>query len=189
MNVRVGKAVTKALRNQSLQRVVCNAQRPFSTSFRLSESAQVQDSKNTSERETLEVQHISDLLRTIRDRTDPAHRNLIPVRSPILWSETLGLQLASRNSLSDPATRSSDPPPPRRMQDSYCQVDLPFASNPLLLEKYTNASGGIRTGKLMEHLDSLAGSIAYKHVLGPGQTIDRDLPKKGFYLVTASVDR
>lgn len=47
------------------------------------------------------------------------------------------------------------------MHDSYTQVLLPFASEPQLLEQYTNASGGIRTGKLMEHLDSLAGSIAF----------------------------
>ncbi|KZT05215.1 Thioesterase/thiol ester dehydrase-isomerase [Laetiporus sulphureus 93-53] len=73
------------------------------------------------------------------------------------------------------------------MHDSYCELSLPFASSPELLERYTNASGGIRTGMLMEHLDSLAGGIAYKHVLGPG--VD-ELPKdQPFYMVTASVDR
>ncbi|KAI0776841.1 Thioesterase/thiol ester dehydrase-isomerase [Trametes elegans] len=73
------------------------------------------------------------------------------------------------------------------MHDSYCEIRLPFASNPELLENYTNASGGIRTGLLMEHLDSLAGSIAYKHMLGPDVAA---LPKNvGFYMVTASVDR
>lgn len=76
---------------------------------------------------------------------------------------------------------------PRRMHDSYCEITLPFASNPQLLESYTNASGGIRTGLLMEHLDSLAGSIAYKHMLGPDVSA---VPKNnGFYMVTASVDR
>ncbi len=73
------------------------------------------------------------------------------------------------------------------MQDSYCEIQLPFASSPEFLENYTNASGGIRTGLLMEHLDSLAGSIAYKHMLGPDVS---KLPKDaGFYIVTASVDR
>ena len=73
------------------------------------------------------------------------------------------------------------------MQDSYCEILLPFASSPEVLEKYTNASGGIRTGLLMEHLDSLAGSIAYKHVLGPKvSALPRDA---GFYIVTASVER
>ena len=76
---------------------------------------------------------------------------------------------------------------PRHMHDSYCEIMLPFASSPELLEQYTNASGGIRTGMLMEHLDSLAGGIAYKHMLGPGVTsLEKDA---GFYIVTASVDR
>jgi hypothetical protein len=41
----------------------------------------------------------------------------------------------------------------------------------------------------MEHFDSLAGSIAYKHMLGPSvQTLGR-IQERGFYIVTASVDR
>lgn len=40
----------------------------------------------------------------------------------------------------------------------------------------------------MEHLDSLAGSIAYKHILGPVQNVG-NLEQSGFYIVTASVDR
>ncbi|KAF9472834.1 Thioesterase/thiol ester dehydrase-isomerase [Pholiota conissans] len=75
------------------------------------------------------------------------------------------------------------------MHDSYTELSLPFGSSAELFEQYTNASGGIRTGKLMEHLDSLAGSIAYKHMLGPGvQTLGR-IQETGFYIVTASVDR
>ena len=78
-------------------------------------------------------------------------------------------------------------PVPRRMHDSYCEIRLPFASSPVLLENYTNASGGIRTGLLMEHLDSLAGSIGYKHMLGPEA---KELPHNvDFYIVTASVER
>ncbi|KAI0297016.1 hypothetical protein B0F90DRAFT_1875853 [Multifurca ochricompacta] len=53
------------------------------------------------------------------------------------------------------------------MHDSYTEIILPFHSDPHLLDQYTNTSGGLRTGKLFEHLDSLAGSIAYKHFLGP----------------------
>lgn len=37
---------------------------------------------------------------------------------------------------------------------------LPFVSSPHLLEQYTNQSGTIRFGMLMEHLDALAASIA-----------------------------
>ncbi|KAI5993806.1 thioesterase thiol ester dehydrase-isomerase [Pisolithus orientalis] len=79
--------------------------------------------------------------------------------------------------------------PPRCMHDTYSQIVLPFASSPELFEQYTNASGGLRTGMLMEHLDSLAGSIAYKHMLGPSvETLGR-LQERGFYIVTASVER
>ena len=118
---------------------------------------------------------------------------MLPVRSKGLWSETL-------NTLGMPesaSTASSQEHPAdasgtrelvgRRMHDSYCEFVLPFASSPELLENYTNASGGIRTGLLMEHLDSLAGSIAYKHMLGPdAQSLPKD---SGFYIVTASVER
>ncbi|KAF9040128.1 HotDog domain-containing protein [Panaeolus papilionaceus] len=41
----------------------------------------------------------------------------------------------------------------------------------------------------MEHLDSLAGSIAYKHMLGPGTHTLGRIDERGFYIVTASVDR
>ncbi|KAF8525581.1 Thioesterase/thiol ester dehydrase-isomerase [Hysterangium stoloniferum] len=75
------------------------------------------------------------------------------------------------------------------MHDSYSEMVLPFGSKPELLEQYINASGSIRVGKLIEHLDSLAGSIAYKHVLGPGETLLGDLRKRGFFIVTAAVDR
>ncbi|KAI0085600.1 Thioesterase/thiol ester dehydrase-isomerase [Irpex rosettiformis] len=74
------------------------------------------------------------------------------------------------------------------MTDSYCEVLLPFHSSSDLLEAYTNTSGGIRTGKLMEHLDSIAGSIAYKHMLGPVESVG-NVTGLGFYVVTASVDR
>ncbi|KAF9264624.1 Thioesterase/thiol ester dehydrase-isomerase [Marasmius fiardii PR-910] len=75
------------------------------------------------------------------------------------------------------------------MHDSYTEIILPFSSSTELYEKYTNATGGIRTGKLMEHLDSLAGSIAYKHMLGPGvQTLGK-IHERGFYIVTAAVQR
>ncbi|KAJ3894452.1 Thioesterase/thiol ester dehydrase-isomerase [Lentinula edodes] len=74
------------------------------------------------------------------------------------------------------------------MHDSYTEFVLPIASNPNLLEEYVNASGGIRTGKLMEHLDSLAGSISYKHVLGPTKS-ELKVEEMGLYIVTAAVER
>lgn len=116
------------------------------------------------------------------------------MRSRVKWSDSLRdvLNSASTSTHTLPSTSESDSSnsalEPRPMSDSYCELLLPFASSPDLLETYTNTSGGIRTGMLMEHLDSLAGSIAYKHVLGPG--VDATwVHEKGFYIVTASVDR
>lgn len=124
--------------------------------------------------------------------------SVVPVRSKGLWSQALSKLaipnsppsipqesgIAGSNGAAGAAGRDLVP---RRMQDSYCEILLPFASNPELLENYTNASGGIRTGLLLENLDSLAGSIAYKHQLGPDtQALPKDA---GFYIVTASVER
>jgi acyl-coenzyme A thioesterase 9 len=41
----------------------------------------------------------------------------------------------------------------------------------------------------MEHLDSLAGSIAYKHVLGSSVESVGAISDAGFYIVTAAIDR
>ena len=56
---------------------------------------------------------------------------------------------------------------------------------------FTSNGSSLRSPRtrLMEHFDSLAGSIAYKHMLGPSvQTLGR-IQERGFYIVTASVDR
>lgn len=76
------------------------------------------------------------------------------------------------------------------MHDSYSEILLPFAQDPQLLDRYVNSSGGVQTGKLMENLDSLAGSIAYKHMLGPDSASGtKDIRDRTFYIVTASCDR
>ncbi|KAH8115124.1 Thioesterase/thiol ester dehydrase-isomerase [Phellopilus nigrolimitatus] len=137
--------------------------------------------------ETHNVTTIDTLLNQIRSRSNPAYRSIMPMRAGSLWSESL---LDSSREVPSPAPPARAPDTsPRRMHDSYAQIELPFASSPALLEQYVNAWGGIRTGKLMEHLDSLAGSIAYKHMLGPGvETLGR-VQERGFYIVTAAVDR
>lgn len=111
--------------------------------------------------------------------------------SPMLWSDAILASLTSTSATYDatPPPPLSDPLPPRHGHDSYSELVLPFASNKELFEQYTNASGGIRTGKLMEHLDFLAGSISYKHVLGRGVELLGCTQQRGFYIVTASVDR
>lgn len=117
----------------------------------------------------------------------------MPIRSHTLWSEALlrgDRALDNTTSQKTAATKQQSADAelvPRNMHDSYSELLLPFASNPQLFEGYTNATGGIRTGMLMEHLDSLAGGIAYKHLLGPEvESLSKDI---GFYVVTASVDR
>ncbi|GLB44663.1 putative thioesterase thiol ester dehydrase-isomerase [Lyophyllum shimeji] len=133
------------------------------------------------------------LLKVVRTRTDPAYTTVMPMRTPILWSEALlnsAREAPGQEETTDQATPLlHDPTVPRNMHDSYSELVLPFGSSSQVKEEYINAWGGIRTGKLMEHLDSLAGSIAYKHMLGPGvQTLGR-IQERGFYIVTASVDR
>lgn len=50
------------------------------------------------------------------------------------------------------------------MGDSFTEAVLPFSSDPELLEEYLTFSGTVRVGKLLEDLDALAGTIAYKCV-------------------------
>lgn len=142
--------------------------------------------------ETQDIKALDDLLKVVSEKANPAHHNII-LRTPVLWSEALlNATSTSKSSNEDhpiEAPAPEQPLPPRYMHDTYAEILLPFASSPELLERYTNAWGGLRTGMLMEHLDSLAGSISYKHMLGPDvETIGR-IRERGFYMVTASVDR
>lgn len=116
----------------------------------------------------------------------------MPMRTPILWSQALlNATSTSKSFESHPVETPApeQPLPPRYMHDTYAEILLPFASSPELFERYTNAWGGLRTGMLMEHLDSLAGSISYKHMLGPDVETLGHINERGFYIVTASVDR
>ena len=72
---------------------------------------------------------------------------IVPLRIPVLWSEAL--LNAARKSPSDPKGEMGSPEPlvPRNMHDSYSEIILPFGSSSRVMEEYTNASGGIRTGK------------------------------------------
>ncbi|KAF6250835.1 HotDog domain-containing protein [Scenedesmus sp. NREL 46B-D3] len=60
------------------------------------------------------------------------------------------------------------------------RVEYPFTEDRFLLEMYRNPWGFLRMGRLLEDLDSLAGSIAFAHCQIPG------LPPP--LLVTAAVD-
>ncbi|KAG1758127.1 Thioesterase/thiol ester dehydrase-isomerase [Suillus occidentalis] len=116
----------------------------------------------------------------------------MPMRTPILWSQALLNATSTSKSFESHPVETPAPEqslPPRYMHDTYAEILLPFASSPELFERYTNAWGGLRTGMLMEHLDSLAGSISYKHMLGPDVETLGHINERGFYIVTASVDR
>ncbi|KAH7547620.1 acyl-coenzyme A thioesterase 2, chloroplastic [Ziziphus jujuba] len=58
-----------------------------------------------------------------------------------------------------------------------------FSSDYTLREQYRNPWNGIRTGKLLEDLDALAGTIAFKHCC------NEDGTTRSLLLVTASVDK
>ena len=70
-----------------------------------------------------------------------------------MWSKALLKQTVLESTLSDggsapPAFSDfEDSLTPRNMGDSYSELVLPFGSSSEILEQYTNASGGIRTGK------------------------------------------
>lgn len=51
----------------------------------------------------------------------------------------------------------------KSMSDSYIEEYLPIKSDPGVREDYINVYGHIRVGRLLEHLDALAGSISYAH--------------------------
>lgn len=113
----------------------------------------------------------------------------MPMRANLPWSQTLLNSSRAPVTQHAPLPNESPEETERFMHDSYSQIELPFASSLELLEQYVNAWGGIRIGKLMEHLDSLAGSIAYKHMLGPTVETISNVKERGFYIVTAAVDR
>lgn len=77
---------------------------------------------------------------------------------------------------------------PKRMMQSYASFPLRFRDEPEVLEGYISSWGGIRIGKVLEDLDSLAGEASYKHVLGSRPT-ESDHEMNPIFIVTASVDR
>lgn len=74
----------------------------------------------------------------------------MPMRASSLWSEAL-LNASTKDEQQtgneENKSHTKFSLVPRNMHDSYCEVVLPFSSSSQLLENYTNASGGIRTGK------------------------------------------
>jgi acyl-coenzyme A thioesterase 9 len=71
----------------------------------------------------------------------------------------------------------------KSISDSYIRMVLPFGSDLNFRNQFMNARGQLRSGKILEELDSFAGSVAYKHC------DDGDFNTDSPTLVTASFDR
>nr|XP_019014755.1 thioesterase [Kwoniella pini CBS 10737]OCF53536.1 thioesterase [Kwoniella pini CBS 10737] len=125
---------------------------------------------------------------------------------PAPWLSSHSPDLASQtdSSAHDAGTKTLEPISeevllrPKHMSESFTSFDLPLASDAKLYERYVNTSGGFRMGKLLEHLDSLAGAVAYRHCLPtPRASYQTDSSiafhemssRAGLYLATASADR
>uniref|UniRef100_A0A8C7LB76 Acyl-CoA thioesterase 9 n=1 Tax=Oncorhynchus kisutch TaxID=8019 RepID=A0A8C7LB76_ONCKI len=91
--------------------------------------------------------------------------------------------LADRLSLSNQLAGSQDELPVRRMKDSYIEAHLPLGTDPTLREKYLNYLKGVRFGRILEDLDSLAVLICYSH------THNKTLQRSPLSIVTALVDK
>ncbi|KAI7898149.1 acyl-CoA hydrolase [Cokeromyces recurvatus] len=107
-------------------------------------------------------------------------QNVYTVKPTGFWRDKI-LQHESKKPVTSPSK-------PRKlidktMKDSYIVEYLPFKSSPALLDDYIFSDGRIRTGKLLEDLDALAGAIAYKHI------DNGDPDASPVTVVTASVDR
>ncbi|KEI42766.1 uncharacterized protein L969DRAFT_92191 [Mixia osmundae IAM 14324] len=109
----------------------------------------------------------------------------------MLARRRLAVTWAERKTRKSPSADAAFTPLPlerRRMSDSYLSWDLPLESDGKLLDEYIGADYQIRLGRLLEDLDTLAGCVAYLHILPDIASFD-DLDKYGVFLVTAAVDR
>ncbi|KAL0491003.1 mitochondrial acyl-coenzyme A thioesterase [Acrasis kona] len=70
----------------------------------------------------------------------------------------------------------------KRPSDSFISICLPLSTEESSREVYVTTTGGMRIGRLLEDLNSLAGEVAYKHSDGFNQ--DRPLT-----ILTATVDK
>jgi acyl-coenzyme A thioesterase 9 len=95
-----------------------------------------------------------------------------------LW----GMRLAESEADGQGGKDDNDAEPvPKPASASHTAMTYDFADNPMLGEHYRNPYGSVRIGRVLEDLDALAGTIAFKHT--------RPRAPKRLMLVTASVDR
>ncbi|KAJ3101395.1 Acyl-coenzyme A thioesterase 9, mitochondrial [Phlyctochytrium planicorne] len=105
----------------------------------------------------------------------------------VLWDVSSHLYLERKEAAKKEVPRDGSSPKPvlvaKSMSDSFVDEYLLFKSDEGVREDYINSYGSIRIGKIMEDLDALAGSVAYRHC-DDGRD---DTPP--LTIVTASVDR
>ncbi|CAF92613.1 unnamed protein product, partial [Tetraodon nigroviridis] len=86
--------------------------------------------------------------------------------------------MAERVSLSSMLAKSQNDLPPKRMKDSYLEVHLPLGSELQLREKYLTFHNTVRFGRILEDLDSLAGSHdQYRSFVGPKHKVSHMNPR------------
>ena len=109
----------------------------------------------------------------------PAGTHKSPITSK-LWAERAAAAKAEGDSshADAPAFLLTKAP-----SESAVSVDYNFKSDPVLRDRYRNATGGVRFGDLFEDMDALAGNVSFKHA-DDGNPATRPL-----LLVTASVDQ
>lgn len=77
----------------------------------------------------------------------------------------------------------------RSWSDSHTRIVYNFSENEEMMDRYSNPWGGLRTGRLLEDLDALAGTVAHKHCLAPLDPHTNAPSSPLQNLVTAAVDR
>ena len=96
-----------------------------------------------------------------------------------LWEQRLAEREAADSHKSIPPETADRPV--KTARDSRVDILMPFGSDEHLRMTYTSPWGFVRTGRIIEDLDALAGNVAFRHC----QINGSPLPN----LVTASVDR
>lgn len=116
--------------------------------------------------ESATVRRLQELLGRVKQR-HPGIVGTLPKRfNNQTWADFLEQQQQKEETRADHGSVSADTTQkrltemlakPKRMHDSYIELQLPFASDKELLERYIATSGKLRLGKIFEDLDGLAG--------------------------------
>eukprot|EP01113_Clastostelium_recurvatum_P036495 TRINITY_DN5208_c0_g1_i4.p1 TRINITY_DN5208_c0_g1~~TRINITY_DN5208_c0_g1_i4.p1 ORF type:complete len:459 (-),score=112.36 TRINITY_DN5208_c0_g1_i4:33-1409(-) len=100
-----------------------------------------------------------------------------------LWRPTLGYSsvrtplvlLSTPHAARMQSTATPRPLITKAPSDSYVEKYFPFSSDNALRARYTNQFGGIRFGLILEDLDLMAATVAYKHASHPEDPSERSV--------------